>query len=398
MVTSVHIAGFKSLRDVSMDLGQVNVFIGANGSGKSNILEALGLLGAAAFGRIDDEALSRRGVRLGIPALYKSSFRGKNTPSNIRLEMGWANGDDEAAYAVSLHNPIKKPEPAWGYKTELLTEGDEKIVGASPHSKEARDPTAGLAALKLVELDEERPASRAIRVLQDYCIYAPTTSILRGLDRDMQQRDPVGLAGGGLPQALYQVFSRLLPDSDRRAPLREVVDLIGWADRVGVAPRSSQRLSPSVPSGPFVIEFQDRFMGARRNILTGYDASEGALYVLFAAVLALHPNAPELLAVDNFLHLLNPRLARALMRAFCEWVMEREQPQQVLLTTHNPLVLDGLDLSDERVRLFAVDRASSGETVVQRIAVDEKLLAMAQKDWPLSRLWINGELGGVPNV
>ena len=65
---------FKSLDDVTVDLGLVNVFIGANGSGKSNLLEALGVLSAAADGKVDDQALLARGVRPGLPAQYKSAF------------------------------------------------------------------------------------------------------------------------------------------------------------------------------------------------------------------------------------------------------------------------------------------------------------------------------------
>ncbi|MBM9520465.1 AAA family ATPase [Desulforhopalus vacuolatus] len=48
MIKTLSIKGFKTLRDFSIDLGTVNVFIGANGSGKSNILEALGVLSATA--------------------------------------------------------------------------------------------------------------------------------------------------------------------------------------------------------------------------------------------------------------------------------------------------------------------------------------------------------------
>ena len=54
---------FKSLEDVTVDLGLVNVFIGANGSGKSNLLEALGVLSAASDGKVDDQSLLARGVR-----------------------------------------------------------------------------------------------------------------------------------------------------------------------------------------------------------------------------------------------------------------------------------------------------------------------------------------------
>ena len=69
---------FKSLEDMTVELGLVNVFIGANGSGKSNLLEALGVLSAASDGKVDDQSLLARGVRPGLPALFKSAFPGRD--------------------------------------------------------------------------------------------------------------------------------------------------------------------------------------------------------------------------------------------------------------------------------------------------------------------------------
>ena len=60
MLERFTVRDFKSLSDVSID-NLVNVFVGANGSGKSNLLEALGILGAAASRRVDDESLKYRG-------------------------------------------------------------------------------------------------------------------------------------------------------------------------------------------------------------------------------------------------------------------------------------------------------------------------------------------------
>lgn len=136
-----------------------------------------------------------------------------------------------------------------------------------------------------------------------------------------------------------------------------------------------------------------------RNILSGYDASEGALYALFLAVVALHPNAPLFFAVDNADHGLNPALATALVRAFSRWIVENPRRPQVLMTSHNPAVLDGLPLQDDRIRLFTVDRDDTGRSVVRRVAVTPELLKTATgRDWPLSRLWMNKLIGGMPSV
>ena len=113
MLDRFRVQDFKSLVDVSVDLSVVNVFIGANGSGKSNLLEAVGILGAATSGRVNDESLKYRGVRPGVPALYKSSFKHKRGAVHIRFE---AHGYG-ASYAVSLLNPIERPTPGLGIQT-----------------------------------------------------------------------------------------------------------------------------------------------------------------------------------------------------------------------------------------------------------------------------------------
>jgi hypothetical protein len=122
---------------------------------------------------------------------------------------------------------------------------------------------------------------------------------------------------------------------------------------------------------------------------------------LFCSVLALHPKAPPLFAIDNFDQALNPRTARDFTALFCEWLLDNDaaglEGRQALLTTHNPLVLDGLPLHNDRVRLFAVDRNKRGHTVVNRVVVDKRLLESAESGTPLSQQWVNGHFGGVPS-
>ena len=182
--------------------------------------------------------------------------------------------------------------------------------------------------------------------------------------------------------------------------LETFLELIDWIDDMGVlavAP-SADTLSPSVPSPMLTVAFVDRFMRPGRNRLVAYDASEGALHVLALAVLALHPRVPRLLAIDNFDQSMNPRLARAATRLLCQVVLASSPSRQILLTTHNPLVLDGLDLGRDDVRLFTVDRDSDGVTDVQRVVVSDELIDEARNGMPLSRLWVSGRLGGMPNV
>lgn len=393
MLNQIKVEAFKSLENVEIELGRINVFIGANGSGKSNLLEAIGVLGAAANGRVDDEALLRRGVRPGLPVLYKSSFKNSRQPTEIRFTAT----NEGASYAVGLFNPLGKPEPAWRFKTELMKEEGNRtpLVGRSQRLKLRLDPTAGYTALKSVEWPEESPASRLLKELRLYAIYSPDTATLRGLDADPQSREPVGLSGGRLAEAVDDVFMRIIPRADLVEFTDSVLELIDWANGLGASGPGSVPVSKNIPQPTRILRFRDRFMADGRNYLSGYDASEGALYVLFMTVLVHHREAPPVLAVDNFDHALNPRLAKALTRKLCDWTSKR-QDRQLLLTSHNPLVLDGLPLRDDEIRLFTVERSNRGKTVVRRVVVDEKLLQMADQGIPLSQQWVMGTFGGVP--
>ena len=387
MLRRFHAIAFKTLQDVTIDLGSINVFVGANGSGKSNILEALGILGAAASGRVSDESLIYRGVRPGLPALYKSSFRGTQGAQHIRLE---ADSVD-AHYMVSLWNPIDAPSMDWKYKHEKLVAEKKNIVSRSPASSGNLNDSAGLAALKAVEMLPDNPAGEILNILKNYAIYCPDTPTLRGLEPDMQSREPVGLAGGRLPEGLQSMLY-----GEQRKLIVEMLSVVDWLSKVGVVYSKELPISASVPQLQRGLRFTDKFMVEGRNILSGYDASEGVLYLLYYAVLALHPSSPKLFAIDNFDQALNPRVARDFTRRFCRFILE-DGGRQVLLTTHNPLVLDGLPLQDDRVRLFAVDRSKQGKTIVRRVVVDEALLAAAKKGTPLSQAWVDGHFGGVPN-
>ena len=396
MLDNLCVRTFKSLDDVTVGLGRVNVFIGANGSGKSNLLEALGVLSAAADGKVDDQALLARGVRPGLPALYKSAFparSGKLIPPHLYFGARSAR----VGYEVSLQNPLRDPKPAWRFKTELWEGDDGRLVGRSPAQRNKINPERGLAALKAVEVSAG-PALDLLRLLQSYVIFSPTTAILRGVAPETHPRQPVGLSGGNLPQAIRDLLRQRKRDDRSRRICREVLELVDWAKSFGWTSSDRLPLSPTAAASAGVIRFRDRFMREDLNALSGYDASEGALYALFLAVISGHEASPALCAVDNADHGLNPRLARSLMERVCRWYLDLSEPRQILLTTHNPLALDGLPLQDDRVRLFTVSRTSSGRTSVRRVVVDGSLRKKAKQGWSLSRLWMMGHLGGVPDV
>jgi predicted ATPase len=396
MLSSFSVKRFKSLVNLDLALGRINVFIGANGSGKSNLLEAIGVLGAAAFGRVDDETLLRRGVRPGVPRLYKTAFPQQSRAPHIFFG---ATAHSGAALEVTLWNPLDNPSPAWRFKTENLRRGlGQQVVTRTTTSAGKHNQEQGLAALETFTLLPGDPALALMDELRSYSIYCPNTPSLRGLAQDLQAREPVGLAGGRLPEAVEELLIAARKDDALDELLEDVRGLIDWARDFSATSAVGVPLSPSAARSRLVIQFVDRFMAKGRNRLTGYDASEGALHILYCAVLALHPKAPRCLAIDNVDQALNPRLAQRLMAQLCSWTGKRDGDRQWLLTAHNPAVLDGLPFDEPDIRLFTVDRDSQGHTVASLVDLAAALKARPNPDWTLSRMWMSGLVGGVPNV
>lgn len=401
MIRSVSIEGFKSIASQTIELGRVNCFIGANGVGKSNLLEALGVLGAAANGRVDDESLLRRGVRPGLPRLYKSAFADLDIRPHITLE---ANASSGALYRISLLNPLEEVDAAWRFKTEKFFDGESDVVSQGVRSDKTNlDATAGLSALKLVDLTSDNRGAKLLKLLQSYAIYSPNTPSLRGAVPDLQPRRPVGLAGGGLVDG-FDYLQAWWPSAHKSDADRfdSVIELIDWVSEVGTIDAAFTLIPSSVGRGQRVLQFRDRFMRDKLNTLSAHDASEGALYVMFAAILCLSPHSPDLIAVDNLDQALNPRLVTRLTERLIEWLRASDDStspdrRQLLFTAHNPAVLDGLDIQDDEVRLFAVERNSGGHTCVRRIVLTDAQREL-HKQYPLSRLWMMGNLGAVPNV
>lgn len=389
-IDRISIKGFKALSNVSFEPGNVNVFIGANGAGKSTILEAIGVLSAAMTDRVDNTSLDRKGIRLSTPNLYKSSFRGDRKTPTIGFQIHWTDSNGTIAYDLNLNNP--KDDSAWRYHSEALYRNDIKLWGRSGNSQIQYDDRVGMLMLAQEEqLGEIKPSAEQ---LKDYAIYQPSTPILRGIMPDRYQTTPVGLCGGRLAEAIEELINE--DDGDIKFGdlyIDEVLELVDWAANFTVSSPKKSSINSSVPTSRRVIEFQDKFM-REKDRFTAYDASEGSLYVLFLLCLAMHDRSPNVFAVDNFDQAMNPRLARAATRLFCDLI--KQNSKTVFITTHNPLVLDGLKLDDPAIRLFTVERSKKdGTAQIKRIEVTQELIDL---DHPLSRLWINGRLGGVPNL
>jgi predicted ATPase len=88
---SVVVEGLTSIRSAALELNDVNVLVGANGAGKSNLIRALGVLGRI----VDGELGLYVGLSGGASALLNADPTG---PRRIRLQVG----SDAGGYTAEL--------------------------------------------------------------------------------------------------------------------------------------------------------------------------------------------------------------------------------------------------------------------------------------------------------
>ena len=165
--------------------------------------------------------------------------------------------------------------------------------------------------------------------------------------------------------------------------IREKLKLIDWFETFVIP----ENLSP----GERIIRIQDRYL-SDGTLFDQRSANEGFLFLLFYLTLFISPETPAFFSIDNIDSSLNPKLCIALLQQIV--TLAKEYDKQVILTTHNPAVLDGLDLHDEEQRLLVVDRNKDGHTRVRR--VDPPKPSAGQLPVSLSEAFMRGYIGGLP--
>lgn len=102
LLRTVTIKNYKSILSDTIVLGRFNVFIGVNGCGKTNILEAIATIGAAKSNDLSFEELYARGVRIARPDLIMSSFLGNPQQDKIDITLEFEENGETKICKSSL--------------------------------------------------------------------------------------------------------------------------------------------------------------------------------------------------------------------------------------------------------------------------------------------------------
>jgi AAA15 family ATPase/GTPase len=140
------------------------------------------------------------------------------------------------------------------------------------------------------------------------------------------------------------------------------------------------------------LPIKDKYLDSDLSCFDQRSSNEGFLFLLFYFALFISDLTPTFFAIDNIDASLNPRLCRRLIQELVE--LAKKHDKQVIFTTHNPAVLDGLDLEDDQQRLFTIYRNLLGHTKARRILKPEPL--EGQEPVKLSEAFVRGYIGGLP--
>jgi predicted ATPase len=414
MLTDLTISRFKTIKSERLSFGRVNLFIGGNGTGKSNILEAIGLASACFDRGLGDSDLARKGMRLTPPELMKSSFKGDELPKTLELR-AVLNG--RVSYRCQLQSSERDPLlRVFSEKAEI---GSTVVFGRSHRGARATgvthasrlDKSRGMWDQIKATYDKiPEDAAEAFAQFSEYVIYSPQTDFLRGRQSGRVDVPPIGLHGEGLSEAVRSILRhiKLLKNNDSETyrlldACLNLAFLPGWASNFGTASRRKVFTSSDLAqAGAKSVFFRDKFMREDRNQLSAYDSSEGTLFLLFVGIILSHPSAPKIFSLDNVDNALNPKLTRKLVEQIIKvaggtWKdTGKFGAKQVFLTSHNPTALDAFDLFDDDQRVFVVRRNSKGHTKVTRL---EPPKGMTRDEWSiakggrnLSELWLDNAI------
>lgn len=390
-VTKLTIKGYKSIVSDTIELGRFNVFIGANGCGKTNILEVLATVGAQCGNDLTFDGLYNRGVRIARPDLVQSSFL-QNNNQTIEIDLSInIGGESNENYSCELapSDPsdiytkwinIAEEEDTYGNALfeyfEQITKEDPSISG-SELLKKANEAITGKGLKRSHSFDN---------TLSNYLIYDLNTKSLRGITPIDSKKTPLGINGEGL-DLLIASFTK-----KEREQLNACLPFFDWLLEIVPDKEDKLKVNGLKPGrSSSTLYFKDKYMRVDNNIFSAENSNEGVLHVLFYLALFISNRTPKFFAIDNIETALNPRLCQILITELVK--LSKEYKRQVLITTHNPAILDGLNLLDDEQRLFEVYRSSEGETKTRRIKFKDDL---SDKKFKLSEMWLKGLLGAVP--
>lgn len=364
MIKRIHIAGYRSVRDITLDLQPINVLTGPNGCGKSNLYNSLVLIGRAAIGELA-RAVAEEG---GTPSVFwaggeRIRYQRKQPPK--RVVLGFES--DDFGYELQIGLPEQRPHDPSMFKLDPRVK-EESIwpqAGRRPSMLMLRrdGPSAWLrnAEGSMVTYPFRLSNSESVlaQIIEPH-LY-PEISSVRGriLDWRFYHHFRTDIDSPmRLPQIGVQTPVLSRSGEDLAAALQTIVE-------IGDVRSLHETIAEAFGGATLTIEAIDTMFRTRLNVpgllrpLYSSEFSDGQLRFLCLCAALLSPRPPSLLALNEPETSLHPDLIGSLARL----IVRASSKTQLWITTHSQALADQIEKHSGLPRTELC--MSGGETRVQ---------------------------------
>jgi predicted ATPase len=355
------IKNFKSIRDQTLALGRLNVFIGGNGAGKSNLIEAFRFLREI----VNQHLAVYTGTKGGADTLLY--FGRKRSPEmSFRLEFG--EGDTSNAYSVKLRGTdedslLITEEMAFYHERKKYPQPYDKPV--SSFSKESK--------LKAVDHICTR---QVMRDLDSYRVYhfhdTSDTAGVKGTS-DLDDNRVLRPQAENLAAFLYWMQQK---KPDHFANIQDTLRQIApFFQELRLAPRKLNETK-------ILLEWKEKGSDAYFNASS---LSDGTLRFLCLTTLLLQPELPAVVLLDEPELGLHP----AAVTLLADLLSSAATRTQVIVATQSVTLVNLF----EPESVWAVDRADS-QSVFRHLSQQD--MSTWLDDYGLGEMWEKNLLGARP--
>lgn len=356
MITTLCISGYRSLRDIRLELEALNIVTGPNGAGKSSLYRALRLLADIAHGGIVRSLAIEGGVQ---SALWAGPVKGKGP---VSLKLGFAT--DDYGYAIDLgypipamsqfdFDPVIKAESLW--VGQVLRPRNELAQRTGPMVK-VRDAGHGWQVVlnSLASFDSMMTHASDPQNARELLTLRETMRGWRFYDHFRTDRD----ADVRRPQIGTRTPVLASDGHDLAAAIQTILEIGFVEDFKAALEDAFPGASIEIVNDGGYFDIAMRQSGLFRPLRTA-ELSDGTLRYLLLIAALLSPRPPALMVLNEPEMSLHPDLLPALGRL----IAKASERSQTIVVSHAPELVSAIETSAtaKRIALFKSD----GETRVE---------------------------------
>jgi predicted ATPase len=359
----ITIEGFRSIKSQKLELKRLNLVIGANGVGKSNLVNAFRFLHDIYREQLQTLSAS------GNPATY--FFHGPKVTPEIRLKAKFTDQEKliavEYALVVGFGDAglfVKNEGVAYQYVPSHSTEPSTGSVSLAP-SKESNLRNINEPSTKLFADD-----------VATYRVYhLADTSRTAGVKQPSKIDDNRSLAADASNLAsMLLLFKQKFPDHFNLIE-NTIKQIAPFFDGFVVEP---------LRANPEMIKLEWRERGSD-DYFDGHSLSDGTLRFMCLATLLLQPDAPRLILLDEPELGLHP----AAINVLAALLRQASVNSQILLATQSVTLINQFQPED-----VLVAERENGATVFRRLNSED--YANWMEEYSLGEMWEKNLIGGRP--